>query len=86
MNDLANHNLMNKNLIDYEVKIWRYKMLDVFTMVILLILHIIFMFVVLLMYLIILGGSNTKSDEERFYEDKEQMDYLKKYKNKESKK
>ena len=67
MNGLANHNLMNKNLIDYEVKIWRQKMLDVFTMVILLILHIIFMFVVLLMYLIILGGSNTKSDEERFY-------------------
>ncbi len=57
-------------------------MLDKIAMVTLLILYILMIFVSLFTYLIVRGGNECKTDEERFYEDEEQMNYLKNYKNK----
>lgn len=57
-------------------------MLDKIAMVTLLILYILMIFVSLSIYLVIRGGNKSKTDEERFYEDEEQMNYLKNYKNK----
>ena len=36
----------------------------------------------ILTYILILGGSKSKTEEERRYEDEEQMEYIRKYKNK----
>lgn len=57
-------------------------MLDKIAMITLLILYILMTLIALFTYLIIKGGSENKTDEEKFYEDEEQMNYLKNYKNK----
>ena len=57
-------------------------MLDKLAMITFLILYIVFLVAVVLTYLLIVGSSRSKTDEERFYEDEEQMNYLKNYKNK----
>lgn len=61
-------------------------MLDKIAMIILLILYILTTFVALFIYLVVRGGSENKTDIERYYEDKEQMDYLKNYKSNRRKK
>lgn len=56
-------------------------MLDKIAMITFLVVYIIFLFITLFMYLIIVGASKCKTDEERRYEDEEQMNYLRNYKN-----
>lgn len=57
-------------------------MLDKIAMITLLVLYILMTLVALFTYLIVRGGSESKTKEERFYEDEEQMNCLKNYKNK----
>ncbi len=57
-------------------------MLDKIAMITLLVIYILMTFVALFTYLIIRGGNENKTEEERFYEDEGQMNYLKNYKNK----
>lgn len=50
-------------------------------MITFLILYVICLFITVFMYLVIIGANKNKTDEEKFYEDQEQIEYLKKYKN-----
>ena len=50
-------------------------------MITFLILYVICLFITDVMYLVIIGANKNKTDEEKFYEDQEQIEYLKKYKN-----
>lgn len=56
-------------------------MLDKIAMITFLVVYIICLFIAILMYLVIRGADISKTDEERAFEDEEQMKYLKKYKN-----
>ena len=56
-------------------------MLDKVAMITFLILYVICLFITVFMYLVIIGANKNKTDEEKFYEDQEQVEYLKKYKN-----
>ena len=56
-------------------------MLDKIAMITFLVVYIICLFVALLMYLVIRGADICKTDDERFDEDEEQMNYLRNYKN-----
>lgn len=56
-------------------------MLDKIAMITFLVIYIICTLIAILMYLVIRGVDICKTDEERFYEDEEQMKYLKEYKN-----
>ena len=56
-------------------------MLDKVAMITFLILYVICLFITVFMYLVIIGANKNKTDEEKFYEDQEQLEYLKKYKN-----
>ena len=56
-------------------------MLDKIAMITFLIIYIICIIITLFMYLVIVGANKSKTNEERFYEDEEQMKYLKDYKN-----
>ena len=56
-------------------------MLDKIAMITFLILYVICLFITVFMYLVIIGANKNKTDEEKFYEDQEQIEYLKKYKN-----
>jgi heme/copper-type cytochrome/quinol oxidase subunit 2 len=56
-------------------------MLDKVAMITFLILYVICLFITVFMYLVIIGANKNKTDEEKFYEDQEQIEYLKKYKN-----
>ncbi len=55
-------------------------MLDNVAMITFLGIYIILLFISLFMYLVIVGANKNKTDEERSYEDEEQMNYLKNYK------
>lgn len=55
-------------------------MLDKIAMITFLVVYIISLFIALFTYLIIRGGNESKTDEERFYEDEEQMNYIRNYK------
>ena len=55
-------------------------MLDNVAMLTFLGIYIILLFISLFMYLVIVGANKNKTDEERSYEDEEQMNYLKNYK------
>lgn len=57
-------------------------MIDKIAMIVMLILYIIVGLASLFTYLAVRGANENKTREERFYEDEEQMQYLKKYKNK----
>lgn len=57
-------------------------MIDKIAMIAMLILYIIVGLASLFTYLAVRGANENKTREERFYEDEEQMQYLKKYKNK----
>lgn len=52
-------------------------MLDNVAMITFLGIYIILLFISLFMYLVIVGANKNKTDEERSYEDEEQMNYLK---------
>ncbi|MGN1311634.1 MAG: hypothetical protein ACI4U4_01315 [Bacilli bacterium] len=56
-------------------------MLDKIAMITFLVVYTIGLFAALFTYLIIRGANELKTDEERFYEDEEQMKYLRDYKN-----
>lgn len=56
-------------------------MLDKIAMITFLVVYIICLFIAILMYLVIRGANISKTDEERTFEDEEQMKYLKNYKN-----
>ena len=56
-------------------------MLDKIAMITFLIIYIICLFITIIMYLLIIGTNKNKTDVERFYEDEEQIKYLKNYKN-----
>ncbi len=56
-------------------------MLDKVAMITFLILYVICLFITVFMYLVIIGANRNKTDEENLYEDQEQIEYLKKYKN-----
>ena len=56
-------------------------MLDKVAMITFLILYVICLFITVFMYWVIIGANKNKTDEEKFYEDQEQIEYLKKYKN-----
>ena len=56
-------------------------MLDKVAMITFLILYVICLFITVFMYLLIIGANKNKTDVEKFYEDQEQIEYLKKYKN-----
>ena len=56
-------------------------MLDKIAMITFLIIYIICLFITIIMYLLIIGVNKNKTDVERFYEDEEQIKYLKNYKN-----
>ena len=55
-------------------------MLDNVAMLTFLGIYIILLFISLFMYLVRVGANKNKTDEERSYEDEEQMNYLKNYK------
>lgn len=55
-------------------------MLDKVAMITMLILYTLFTLISLFIYLIIRASDEYKTDEERQFEDEEQMNYLKKYK------
>ena len=55
-------------------------MLDKIAMITFLIIYIICLFITIIMYLLIIGANKNKTDVERFYEDEEQIKYLKNYK------
>ena len=48
-------------------------MLDKIAMITFLVIYIICLFITILMYSLIRGANLCKTDEERFYEDEEQM-------------
>lgn len=56
-------------------------MLDKIAMITFLVVYIICLFIAILMYLVLRGADISKTDEERAFEDEEQMKYLKNYKN-----
>lgn len=56
-------------------------MLDRIVMITLLVVYINGLFAAIFTYLIIRGADKLKTNEEKFYEDEEQMKYLKNYKN-----
>lgn len=56
-------------------------MLDKIAMITFLVVYIIFLFITIFMYLVIVGADKCKTDEERKFEDEEQMNYLRNYKN-----
>ena len=56
-------------------------MLDKIAMITFLVVYIIFLLITIFMYLVIVGPDKCKTDEEREFEDKEQMNYLRNYKN-----
>lgn len=56
-------------------------MLDKIAMITLLVVYINGLFAAIFTYLIIRGADKLKTNEEKFYEDEEQMKYLKNYKN-----
>lgn len=56
-------------------------MLDKIVMITFLVIYSIGLFVALFTYLIIRGADKLKTNEEKFYEDEEQMKYLKNWKN-----
>ena len=56
-------------------------MLDKIAIITFLVIYIIFLIIAIFMYLVIVGASNCKSEEERRFEDEEQMNYLRNYKN-----
>ena len=56
-------------------------MLDKIAIITFLVVYIICLFIAILMYLVIRGADIYKTDEERAFEDEEQMNYLKNYKN-----
>ncbi len=56
-------------------------MLDKIAIITFLVVYIICLFIAILMYLVIRGADIYKTDEERAFEDEEQMKYLKNYKN-----
>ena len=56
-------------------------MLDKIAMITFLVVYIICLFIAILMYLVIVGVSKCKTEEERRFEDEEQMNYLRNYKN-----
>lgn len=55
-------------------------MLDKIAMITFLVVYIFGLFAALFTYLIIRGVNESKTDEERFYEDEEQMNYIRNYK------
>lgn len=57
-------------------------MLDKIAMITFLVIYIFFLLITIFMYLVIRGADICKTDEERFFEDEEQMNYIKNYKNK----
>jgi len=57
-------------------------MLDKIAIIALIIILIIFFLTTILTYLIILGADELKTAEEKEFEDQEQMEYLRNYKNK----
>ena len=64
-----------ENAIDmkFKYKVGGKKMLDKVAMITFLVIYIICLFITILMYLLIRGANLCKTDEERFYEDEEQM-------------
>ena len=56
-------------------------MLDKIAMITFLVVYIICLVIALFMYLVIIGANKCKTDEEKLYEDEEQMKYLRNYKN-----
>lgn len=56
-------------------------MLDKIAIITFLVVYIICLFIAILMYLVIRGAYIYKTDEERAFEDEEQMNYLRNYKN-----
>ena len=56
-------------------------MLDKIAMITFLVVYIIFLLITIFMYLVIVVTDKCKTDEEREFEDKEQMNYLRNYKN-----
>ncbi len=57
-------------------------MIDKIAIIAILILYILVAFISLFTYLVIRGANENKTDEERKFEDEEQMNYLEIYKNK----
>lgn len=57
------------------------KVLDRIVMITFLVIYSIGLFVALFTYLIIREADKLKTNEEKFYEDEEQMKYLKNWKN-----
>lgn len=57
-------------------------MIDKIAMIVMLILYIVVGCASLFTYLLVRGANENKTVEERFFEDEEQMQYLKKNKNK----
>ena len=55
-------------------------MLDKIAMITFLVIYIIFLLITIFMYLVIVGANKCKTEERRF-EDEEQMNYLRNYKN-----
>ena len=55
-------------------------MLDKIAMITFLVVYIIFLLITIFMYLVIVTDK-CKTDEERKFEDEEQMNYLRNYKN-----
>lgn len=64
-----------------KYKVGGIKMLDKIAMITFLVVYIIFLLITIFMYLVIVGTDKCKTDEEREFEDKEQMNYLRNYKN-----
>lgn len=56
-------------------------MLDKIAMITFWVIYIIFLLITIFMYLVIVGASKCKTEEERRFEDEEQMNYLRSYKN-----
>ena len=72
-----------ENEIDlkFKYKVGGIKMLDKIAMITFLVIYIIFLIITIFMYLVIVGVSKCKTEEERRFEDEEQMNYLRNYKN-----
>lgn len=56
-------------------------MLDKIAMITFLVVYTIFLLITIFMYLVIVGADKCKTEEEKRYEDEEQMNYLRNYKN-----
>ena len=67
-----------ENAIDlkFKYKVGGIEMLDKIAMITFFVVYIICTLIAILMYLVIRGADICKTDEERFYEDEEQMNIV----------